>query len=66
MYLLNFLYFNKLFKKLPQSFYIAKSQRSYGVLHSVRASLIPPIEDLVSPPLMLTLYYYLAKIHPGT
>ena len=58
MYLFNYIHSNYLFKTLPQSFYIAHSQKI------VRASSTPspqvriPVGDPVSPPpFMLTLYY---------
>ena len=67
MYLFNFIHSKSIFKTLPQSFYIAQSQKLWRpALCPVRAGsnprrrprFLPP-----PPPVMLTLYY-LAKSYP--
>ena len=56
MYLFNFTHFILLFETLPQYFYIAQSQKSYGVRQSVRAGSIPR-RRLRLPPLPPTYAY---------
>ena len=59
MYSFNFIHSNLLFKTLPQSFYIARQQKSYGVRHSVRAVSNPRRRLRLPPSQPIVILYYL-------